>query len=176
MSKLRASMPKERKNLPFTFAGAFPGEGRDRLGVLALMRRARGNRCVVVMTWFLVPGDPPSRYGKISDFVANAGGSFGVRECHIVAKFRYDQPGVRSVFKRIDLADQATIFDEIVGFTGAKYDPQGKLVYRVEVTLGKKRLEHTVSFSQAVELVDDLPIVLLESASRISELALRREP
>ena len=64
-------------------------------------------------------------------------------------------------------------FDSITGFTGVKKNPEGKLVYRLEVSFEPEGVRHEVSFTQTVKLSEETPMQLFETAGRISALALK---
>ena len=98
---------------------------------------------------------------------------FGDREAFVTATLWYSNKEAESLFKPIDLLGQPAIFDSITGFTGVKKNPEGKLVYRLEVSFEPEGVRHEVSFTQTVKLSEDTPMQLFETAGRISALALK---
>jgi len=98
---------------------------------------------------------------------------FGDREAFVTATLWYSNKEAESLFKPIDLLGQPAIFDSITGFTGVKKNPEGKLVYRLEVSFEPEGVRHEVSFTQTVKLSEETPMQLFETAGRISALALK---
>jgi hypothetical protein len=173
IAKARACLGGKRRNLPYSFGLTNPGEGKNRIGASAALFRLRPNRFGLSVWWFETTSEPPSAFGRLSDLLECLEEPFGEREVQVYAVFSYDKDAVESMFKPIHVAEQPTIFDELVGFTGIKRDPHGKLLYQVEVSLGTKRLIHAVRFAQVLKLSLDMPLPLLETANRISSLALK---
>jgi len=176
VARVRACLSGKRRNLPYFFGATYAGEGKRRIGVSAMLGRVSGKKFNLNVSWFEVPVGPPSVFGKAADLFNCIEESFGEREVHIRAIFSYDKTKVESVFSPVQISIQPTIFDAIVGFTGIKKDPQGKLLYQMEVTLGDKRLVHTVNFAQVVKLSQELPAALVDTAHKISSLALKSGP
>lgn len=175
VSRIRGHLSGIRRNLPFYFAAAYPGEGKDRIGAIAALTRADRSTFGLGISWSGVSTDPPAGFGQLSDLIQSLTEPFGEREISVGATFSYDKEMVISLFKPIQLAQQQqpTLFDELVGFTGIKRDPRGKTLYELEVSHGTKRLTHVVRFTQNVKLSEDLPLILLETAHKISALALK---
>lgn len=173
VSRLRQCLGGRRRNLPYWFSRLYAGDGKEKIGLSAFLRREKQSQFGVGMRWFKAKGQPPEEFGRIADLIDCLGKTFQEKEVIVVANFSYNAEKVSSIFKRIHLPEQSTIFDEIIGFTGIKRNLQGKRIYVFEVSLGKKRIEHTIRFKQTVGLSENLPLLLLETASKISELALR---
>ncbi|MBZ5542989.1 MAG: hypothetical protein LAO07_04830 [Acidobacteriia bacterium] len=173
ISKLKNCVAGKRRNLPYRFAGVHPGEGKDKVGASATLRRKDRSRFMLELTWFETNVDPPAEFGRFSDLINCIGVPFGDREAAVVAIFSYEMERVTSLFKPIQLLEQPMIFDEITGFTGVKRNPEGKLVYEMGVSFGEKRLQHIVRFTQTIKLTEDIPLLLLETATKISALALK---
>jgi hypothetical protein len=152
---------------------AYPSESKNKLGLSAVLSRIKGSTFELSAKWFEAQTEPPAHFGRFSDLVNCLTGSFGEREVSVQAIFSYDPDKADSLFRPISVTDQASLFDEIVGFQGVKRDATGKTLYEMEVSLGTKRLVHTVRFAQTVRLSEDLVLPLIETASKISTLALR---
>jgi len=174
ISKLRECFGGQRQNLPFRFAGTYGSERKEKIGALSEVTRAKGDLFTLWMRWFRVPIEPPHKFARFSDFVSCLANTVGDKEALVTARFSYDREKVASIFSPIQIASEAGIFDEIVGFTGVKLSAEGKLLYQLEVGLGAKRLEHTVTFFQTVRLSEELPLGLLDIATRVSNLGLKR--
>ncbi len=173
ISKVRDCLTGKRRNLPYFFGHVYPGEGRHRIGASAVLSRLTKNKFNFWIQWFETTVDPPDTFGKMSDLLGCLSYPWGEGEMQVSAVFSYDKTKVDSVFKPIQLAGQPAIFDELTGFTGIKRDPQGKkLLYEIEVSHGTNRLSHTVRFTQGIRLSEDLPLQLLDTANKISSLAL----
>jgi hypothetical protein len=149
--------------------------GKSRIGATAKLSRIGGNKFSLTFNWFEVDSDPPPAFGRIPELLDCLREPFREREVQVWAVFSYDRAKVESVFSPIQISNQPTIFDAVVGFTGIKRDPQGKLLYEMEVTHAEK-LVHTVRFAQAVRLSEELPMALLDTAHKISSLALKSRP
>lgn len=175
ITKTRGCLSGRRRNLPYFFGAAYAGEGKSRIGAGAKLSRLRGNKFSLSVYWFEASGDPPPIFGKMTDLFDCLKEPFREREVNVWAVFSYDKAKVESVFSPIQISNQPTIFDAVVGFTGIKKDPQGKLLYEMEVSHGEK-LVHTVKFAQAVRLSEELPVALLDTAHKISSLALKSKP
>jgi len=125
------------------------------------------------ISWFVAASDPPPDFGQIRELVEAMGEYFGDREAFVTATLWYSNKEAESLFKPIDLLGQPAIFDSITGFTGVKKNPEGKLVYRLEVSFEPEGVRHEVSFTQTVKLSEETPMQLFETAGRISALALK---
>jgi hypothetical protein len=42
----------------------------------------------------------------------------------------------------------------------------------MEISVGEKQIQHTIRFRQTLRLADDAPVALIETAGKISNLAL----
>jgi hypothetical protein len=174
ISKLRDCFQGKRRNLPYRFAGTYGGDRKEKIGVLSELDRSKGENFTLFMRWFRVSAEPPEQFGKFSDFVNCLAHAVGDQEAMVTARFSYDTERTTSIFSPIQIGSEAGIFDEVVGFTGIKRDAEGKLLYKLEVGLGAERLEHKVTFFQKIRLSEELPLVLLQIATRVSNLGLRR--
>jgi hypothetical protein len=172
ITRVRGCLSGKRRNLPYFFGAVYAGEGKSRIGTSAKLSRLGGNKFSLVVWWFEVSSDPPPTFGKIAELFDCLKGPFKEREVHVWVVFSYDKTQVESVFSPIQIPSQPTIFDAVVGFTGIKKDPRGNLLYQMEVSHGDK-LIHTVKFAQVVRLSEELPVVLLDTAHKISSLALK---
>jgi len=175
-SRILESMKDKRATFPryFEFAAAYPGRRKRKVALWGLLNRVKGVRFAMYLGWHMTAEDPPPEMGKVSKLFECLAPVFGERQVGVSARFAYERDKVGSIFRPIRLAEGSTIFDEIVGFSGTKRDPQGKLLYTLEVEMGQKRLTHVVRFEQAVKLVEELPLFLIPSAKRVSALALER--
>jgi hypothetical protein len=175
ITRARACLSGKRRNLPYFFGAVYAGEGKGRIGTSAKLSRLSGNKFSLAVSWFEVSTDPPPTFGKMADLFDCLKEPFREREVRVWAVFSYDKAEVESVFSPIQISSQPTIFDAVVGFTGIKKDPHGKLLYQMEVSHGDK-LVHTVNFAQVVRLSEEIPVALLDTAHKISSLALKSRP
>lgn len=173
LSKIRNCLGGKRRTSPFRVAAIYPGERKEKVGAQVELRRRKGSVYGLFMLWFITTSEAPPGLGRLADLINCLAESFDDRDVVVGAVFSYDREKVVSLFKPIQLAEQSVIFDEITGFRGVKRNPEGKLLYEMEVAIQEKRLAHTISFTQTVRLTEDLPLPLLGTASRISALALR---
>jgi hypothetical protein len=173
LSRIRGCLGGRRRNLPYDFAAIYPGEGKEKVGAHASLMRGSHKDLALVVRWFEAKEAPPTEFGQFSDLVNCAREYFPEREVFVSAAFSYDKEKVISLFKPIYLADQPLIFDEITGITGVKRNPEGKMVYELEMSFGGKLVNHIVRFTQSFKLSEDSPLPLLEAASKISTLALK---
>ena len=173
LAKLRRSPDGHRRNIPLNFANVYPNH-KDRLGVVAHLGREK-RAFHLYIHWFRVESEPPNEFPKFSALLDTIGPIIGDREAFVTANFSYQRDEVTSVFSPIQLASEAGIFDEIVGLAGVKRNPEGKLLYKLDVSIGDKRLDHRVGFFQTVKLSEELPLVLLDIAARISNLGLKKK-
>lgn len=171
-SKIRDCMKGKRTRLPFSFAKVYPGDGKRKIGLSIFLERVKGNDFRIFMRWFITDADPPNEFGKVSDLFACLAPGFGQRAVDVAATFKYSTARMSSLFRPIQLDAISALFDEIVGFTGVKKDTEGKLVYIMNVALGKKELTHVVQFTQVIEMTEELPQLLIPKAGSISSLAL----
>jgi len=171
-TKIRSSLSGKRRNLPFNFVATYPGEGKEKIGLNAELKRYKKQEIMLTFAWFRTRANPPTEFGKYSDLIECLRGPHVEMPGSVSAIFRYDKQRATSIFERIEFADQMSIFDEVIGFTGVKKDPSGKVLYTLQVSLGEKELGHQVAFSRPIRLSDELPFILLENASTISSLAL----
>lgn len=126
------------------------------------------------MAWFQTTVSFPADHGKYSDLLACFGEPVSDQTAVVSAMFKYDAEQATSLFKRVEFPNQSTIFDEITGFTGIKRDASGKMLYEMEISIGEKLLRHEVTFTQAIRVTNELPYALLETAAKISSLALKQ--
>jgi hypothetical protein len=173
LSRLRSCFGGRRRSLPYNFAAVYPGEGKEKIGAHALLMRGPHKELRLVVRWFETEEGPPTEFGKFSELIRCASEYFPERDLFVLAVFSYDKEKVTSLFKPIYLVDQPVIFDEITGITGVKRNPEGKIVYELEMSFGGKRVNHIVRFTQTFGLSEDTPLPLLEAASKISMLALK---
>ena len=173
LSKLRSSPGGRRRNMPLNFAQVYP-DHKEKLAVSGHLGRKSGVFHLFVH-WFRVESGPPKEYPTFSSLVETISSELGDREAYVTASFSYKQDEASSIFSPIQMATEAGIFDEIIGLSGVKRNPEGKLLYRLDVFLGDKRLEHRVGFFQTVKLSEELPLGLLDIAARISNLGRRKK-
>lgn len=173
IARLRGCLGGTRRNLPYRFGAAYAGEGGERIGASALLSRAKKRRFSLSITWFEVRSGPPANFGKLRDLLECVAPSLGEREPLVVASLSYDKDRVESLFRPIQLEGQPTLFDEIAGFKGIKKNAEGKLLYELEVSFTQRSVGHEVTFTQKVRLTEEMPLPLLETAAKISALALR---
>jgi len=172
----RSILPKlrgDRRKRPLWFAAAYPGEGKLKIGVAANLKSAGKGSYDLSVRWFATHHDPPPEYGTFTSLVNSLEKTFREREVDVVAQVAFNKEEVISLFTPINIGSQSPILDEIVGFTGIKRDPEGKILYRLEITLSDKLIEQTINFKQTVKLEADMPIPLLATASKISALAVK---
>ena len=172
VAKIRGCFRGKGQHLPFRFAGRV-GDNK-KIGVFAELNRAERDGFRTFLRWFPAPSEPPAEFAKYFDFLEIVGKSVGETEAFVSAKFSYDREKVSSIFTPIQLGSETTIFDEIVGFAGVKRTPEGKLLYMLEASLDTKRIGHVVRFFQTVRLSEELPLILLDIAVRISSLGLKK--
>lgn len=168
-------MKGQRSRFPLVFAGLYPGEAKRKIGLSVLLQRVKGTNFWLHLNWFITEAEPPPGLGKVTDLFGVLAPAFGTREADITANFSYNKERVGSLFRPIQLAEGSRIFDEIVGFSGTKRDPAGKLLYTLDVELAQERLVHIVRFRQAVKLDEGLPMSLIPNAKGVSVLALERK-
>jgi ABC-type lipopolysaccharide export system ATPase subunit len=99
--------------------------------------------------------------------------AFGEREVEATVEFRFDKGQIISFFQPINVGEHSQILDEIIGFTGIKKDHDGKILYTMEIAITDTSLEQKLSFRQTVRLEDNMPVALLETASKLSALAIK---
>ncbi|SRR6266851_6301289 len=171
-----AKLPRKGKrgSKDIWFATTYPGEGKLSVAVSAILRKkdSKGNWRLFIY-WFLTDSDPPSEFLPFPAFERALATPFGEREVDARAEFSFDKGQVVSVFRPIEIGEQSQILDEIIGFTGVRHDPDGKILYTMEIALSDKSIELKLSFRQTVKLGDNTPIGLLETASKLSALAIR---
>jgi hypothetical protein len=143
------------------------------LGVMANLGHLKPSRFSLFVSWREVSTDPFPEFGQFKELVEAMAECFGDREVFVTATLWYSDEEAESLFKPIDLLGQPAIFDSITGFTGVKRNSEGKLIYQLEVTFEPQGVRHEVNFTQTVKLSEDTPMQLLETASRISALALK---
>jgi hypothetical protein len=172
IAKLRKSSGQKTEEL--WFGKAFEGEGKLKIGFSILMRvREKKGEYGISFRWFITNQNPPEHFGPAETFMDVLADRFGEREVDIFAEFQYDKGHTASLFKPFDLGEQSQILDEIVGFSGVKRDPMGKILYRMDIAVTNKVIQHKLSFRQTVRLLDDMIIPLVETASKISALAIK---
>lgn len=155
------------------FARKYDGEHSVSLGHAIFLKALDKTDFELTMRWFLTGEEPPPFMGDPDALTQVIRNTFGEREVNILASFVFDATRYVSVFKPFDVGEPSQIFDEIIGFTGMKRDPQGKLLYRMEIEVTPKTIEHKLSFRQTVKLSDDMVIPVLETGSKISALAVK---
>lgn len=170
--RVRGCMPGKRPRR-YVFAKTYPGDSKlSSLGARAVVERMKGNLWAMEVLWAPPGGELPFPHGSFDDFLKHVSPAFGQRQAEVRAWFSYDMRKTTSLFRRVSLPDGAGVIDELVGFAGVKKDAEGKILYKIEIEIGEKNLLHRVSFSQPVRFSEDLPIPLLERASKISLLGL----
>jgi hypothetical protein len=156
------------------FAKAYEGEGSLKVGhSIGLRPIGKAGRHEILMRWFITNEDPPQDSIAVETFIGGMQSIFGEREVDVVADFTFDKSRTSSVFKPFDMGKHSQILDEIVGFTGIKKDPEGKTLYKLEIGVTEKTIEHKLSFRQTVSLSEDMSIPVVETASKISALAMK---
>jgi hypothetical protein len=170
LSKVKKCLGGEQ---PLLFAAAYPGEGKEWLGVEAILTREKQSRFSFRIWWYESGAAPPEARGQFKKLVETIGEHFGDREIFVTATLWYPNDEAESLFKPIDLLGQPAIFDSITGFTGVKKNSEGKLVYQLEVSFEPEGVRHVVRFTQTVKLSEDTSMQLCETASKISALALK---
>lgn len=173
VSKLRDCLEGKRRRLPYHFAAVYPGRGKEKIGAAAHLDRVAMDRFELEIRWFRTTATPPPEFGKLNDLFSCLGKSFGEKLAWVGADFSYKRKSVESLFKPIPVEQSSQLFTEITGLTGVKRNPEGKILYELEVELDKTQLEHRVRFGSVVSLSEQLPLALLEKASDISALAFR---
>ena len=172
VSKLRECFGGRRRKLPFYFGAAYEGDGKQVIGLSARLERVKADRYALWIGLFPSITGPPPSFGKFSDLVERIGKHIGDREAQATVSFSFQRNAVESVFQPFTVTDRPTIFDEIIGVTGTKKDAHGKLLYQMEISVGEKQIQHTIRFRQTLRLADDAPVALIETAGKISNLAL----
>lgn len=173
LSKVKKCLGAKHSEETLYFTTAYPGEGKEWLAVKALIGRLKQSRFPFVIWWYEGGADRPPESRLFKELVEAMGKCFGEQEVFVEATLWHSNEEAESLFKPIDLLGQPAIFDSITGFTGVKKNPEGKLVYQLEVSFEPKGVRHEVNFTQTVKLSEDTPMQLLETASRISALALK---
>jgi hypothetical protein len=171
-----AKLKEKQKSRPkvLWFVTMYPGEGKLKVALSILLARTdkKGNYDLT-MYWFPTDGEPPPGYFEYAAFERTLGGVFGEREVSVQAEFVFDKSQIVSIFKPIDLGEHSQILDEIVGFKGIKRDREGKTLYTMDIDISDKSIEQKLSFRQTVKLEGAMPIGLLETASKLSALAIK---
>src|SRR5579859_502067 len=171
-AKLRGRKKGRPKDL--WFATTYPGEGKRKVAVSVYLSRAEiTDKCHVTMFWFVTEQEPPADFLAFTDFETHVAPLFGEREVSVEAEFSFDKNQIVSLFKPIEIGEQSQILDEIVGFTGVKRDPQGNVLYTMKVAINDKSIEQKLSFRQTVRLEEGMAIALLETAGKLSALAIK---
>jgi hypothetical protein len=173
LSRIKTCLGGRRRSFPYNFACIYPGEGKEKLCVSVWLVRVPHKDILLHARWFEAKEGRPAESGRFGDLLGCIREYVPEREGRVTALFSYDSERVTSFFKPIRLADQPVIFDEITGITGVKRNPEGKMVYELEISFEGDRVNHAVTFAQTLELSEDTLLPLLEVASRISMLALR---
>jgi hypothetical protein len=156
------------------FATTYPGEGKLVAAVSAhLMQTREKNVYELTMVWFLTEGNPPPEFVDFTPVEPFLAGVFGEREVEVRAAFAFDNNQIVSFFQPINVGEQSQILDEIIGFTGIKRDREGKILYTMEIAITDTSIEQKLSFRQTVRIEDNMPIALLETASKLSALAIK---
>src|SRR5262249_32779363 len=171
-SKIRGSKRKSDDYL--WFATAYPGSEKEKLAVSVVLHKAKGRAGYhLAVQWFPVHEGPPKGAVPFETFEERMKDIFQEQEADVRAEFRFDSNHYTSLFKRIDIADLSPILDQIIGFTGIKRDPAGKVVYTLEAAFSDKSISHIISFRQTVKLDDNTPLALIETANKIVSLAIK---
>lgn len=156
------------------FVTTYPGEGKQRVALSAYLKKLnKKTEYSINMYWFPTNQDPPPGYLPYAAFERALAASFGEREVDVQTEFTFDRSQIVSFFKPIDIGEQSQILDEIVGFKGVKRDREGKTLYTMEVSITDKSIEQKLSFRQTVTLEGSMPTALLETASKLSALAIK---
>ena len=171
-AKVRGCVSGKRRRAPYFFGKAIPGEGKEKIGVSASLSPVGTGRFCLQIHWFPTAVDPPPDLGHFDRLAECFGGKLEDSEGLVTAEFHYAKDRFGSFFKPISLPEQPSIFDEIVGLTGIKKGPEGKILYRLEVSIEEKHVAHRVVFTRSMKLSDDLPLQLLDAAHSVSALAL----
>jgi len=157
------------------FAKVYAGTRELKIGHSGGLIAGRKGEYVLEMRWFTTTEDPPPELRNADILISVLQQTVGEREVDVLANFVFSTAHLVSVFKPVDLGPQSQLFDEIVGFTGVKKDPEGKFLYSMQISVTDKALEHKLSFRQTIKLSDDMVIPLVETASKISALAIKRK-
>lgn len=166
-------LTKDQSEREWWFAKTYAGGQSLKIGNSILLKGAAKNDFSLTIRWFLTEEDPPPTMGDSDSFIEVVRASFGEREVDVLVWFVFHKEKHASVFKPFDVGEPSQIFDEIVGFSGIKKDPEGKLLYRMEIEVTPATIEHKLSFRQTVQLSDDMVIPVLETGSKISALAIK---
>ncbi len=165
---------KGRAKEDLWFARTYPGEGKLKVAHSFYLRRAgKKNIFETTMFWFLTENDPPPGFLDAAAVESDLAKVFGEREVDVVAQFSFDKNLIVSLFHPIDIGEQSQILDEIIGFTGVKRDREGKILYTMQIGITDKSIEQKLSFRQTVKLEENTPIALLETAGKLSALAIK---
>jgi len=165
---------KNGRSEDFWFATTYPGEGKRKVAVsVYLGPEKKTDKCDLTMFWFVTEQDPPPEFRAFADFETHIGPLFGEREVSVAAEFSFNKNQIVSLFKPIEMGEQSQILDEIVGFTGVKRDLQGNILYEMKVAINDTSIEQKLSFRQTVRLEEGTPSALLETASKLSALAIK---
>ncbi|MDE3136764.1 MAG: hypothetical protein KGL59_09330 [Acidobacteriota bacterium] len=127
------------------------------------------------MAWALVKTEPPFPHAPFDAFLRTLSPILQEKQSEVRASFGYDARHAASIFKRISLPDGAGVIDELIGFVGIKKSPEGKVMYKMEIVIGEKKLFHEISLSLPVTLGETLPTSLVEQLSKISLLGLMQK-
>lgn len=173
LTKLRGCFGGKRRNLPFWFGAVYDGVGKHKVGVSVSIGRAEDRSYAISLVWFRTTFGPPANFAKFSDFVTCLEKPFGEQDTDVSVNFSFKADEVESVFQPITIAEHPAIFDEIVGFSGVKRDSHRKLLYRMDISVSSNKVEHTIQFRQITKLTYDMPLALIETASKISNLAVK---
>jgi hypothetical protein len=157
-------------------AKVYPGEGKRKVilfGLLVSSEQVTAKKNQYGLNLFCMMSDQEPRVAAFVLFESPLREAFGEREVNVTAEFSFDRKQVVSLFSPIDVGNQSQILDEIVGFTGVKRDPEGKNLYTMEIGVTDASIETKLSFKQTVSLDENMPLALLETASKISALAVK---
>jgi hypothetical protein len=172
LRRLRNCPPVKRRKARYWFGKAMRGQGKGKIGVSASLFPVGSAGCCLQIRWFRTTVEPPQGFGDFDQFAECFGDKLQDADARVSAEFLYAKERFGSLFKPIALAEQPSVFDEVIGVTGVKKGPEGKILYRLEISIEEKHVAHRVTFTRPVTLSADLPGQLLDSANSISVLAL----
>jgi hypothetical protein len=175
IAKLRGQQKSKKQSKRLVFVKTYPGEGKVRVAALTFLdKKDHKGTYKVTLAWFVADSEPPPEVLSLDQQAENIlVKHFQEREVDVRAEYSFNKNEMTSVFRPIDLGEQSQILDEIVGFKGVKRDLSGKTLYTLEISFLDKSIELKLNFRQTVRLEDTMPILLLETATKISSLAVK---
>jgi hypothetical protein len=172
-----ATMKKVKAKVRDLWVGkVYPGEGRLKVVLGCLLFPDEGpsaKKHQYGLNMFCILTESENLATEYAMFEGPLRETFGEREVNVMAEFSFDKNQIISLFRGFDVGEQSQILDEIVGFTGVKRDSEGKNLYTMEIAINDTFIEIKLSFRQTVRLEENMPLALLETASKISALAVR---